>query len=75
MTPIPFITKQKWWSFILDDEIGYISKEASIQLLYIHYPEKIIFEKMPSMINGWELLFFIGIFLSALALRIIFKVQ
>ena len=75
MAPIPFITKQEWWSFILDDEIGYIAKEASVQLLYIHYPEKIIFEKMPSMINGWELLFFIGIFLSAIALRIIFKVQ
>lgn len=73
--PIPFITKQKWWSFILNDEIGYIKKESSVRLLYIHYPEKVIFNKIPDIINGWELLFFIGIFISAIALRIIFKVQ
>ncbi len=73
--PIPFITKQKWWSFILSDENGYITKESSIQLLYIHYPKKIIFERMPSVINGWEFLFFVGIFISAITLRFIFKVQ
>ena len=73
--PIPFITKKKWWGFILSDENGYITKESSIQLLYIHYPKKIIFEKFPEIINGWEFLFFVGIFFSAIILRIIFKVQ
>ena len=73
--PIPYITKQKWWNFILNDEIGYIAKESSIQSLYIHYPKKVIFEKIPEIINGWELLFFVGIFISAITLRIVFKVQ
>lgn len=73
--PIPYITKQKWWNFILNDENGYIAKESSIQFLYIHYPKKVIFEKMPDIINGWELLFFVGIFISAITLRVIFKVH
>ena len=73
--PIPLITKQKWWNFILNDEIGYITKESSVRMLYIHYPEKVIFKKMPDIINGWELLFFVGIFISAIPLRIIFKIQ
>ncbi len=73
--PVPFITKKKWWNFILNDEIGYITKESSVRMLYIHYPEKVIFTKMPDIINGWELLFFVGIFISAITLRIIFKIQ
>lgn len=74
-TPVPFITKQKWWNFILNDESGHITKESSIKSLYIHYPEKVIFKRMPDIINGWELLFFVGIFISAITLRIIFRVQ
>ncbi|NHZ85323.1 MAG: hypothetical protein GWP19_05525 [Planctomycetia bacterium] len=73
--PIPFITKQKWWNFLLNDEVGYIIKDSPIHSLYINYPAKVIFRKLPDIINGWELLFFIGIFISAISLRIIFKVQ
>ncbi len=75
LAPNPFVTKKKWWNFMLNDEVGYLIKDAPVQYLFIHYPEKIIFEKLPNIINGWELLFFIGIFISAISLRIIFKVQ
>lgn len=73
--PIPFITKHKWWNFMLNDEIGYIDNASSVRMLYIHYPEKVIFKKMPDIINGWGLLFFVGIFISAITLRIVFKIQ
>ncbi|NHZ85405.1 MAG: hypothetical protein GWP19_05940 [Planctomycetia bacterium] len=73
--PIPFVTKQKWWNFLLNDEVGYITRDSPIYSLHINYPAKVIFKNLPDIINGWELLFFIGIFISAISLRIIFKVQ
>jgi len=73
--PIPYITKKKWWNFILGSPIGYLNDESKIDVVMFHYPEKILFNKMPRIINGWELMFFVGIFISALPLRIIFKVQ
>lgn len=73
--PIPFIIKKKWWNILLSSPVGYITDDSQIEVISINYPEKIIFNKMPHIINGWELFFFIGIFISALPLRIIFKVQ
>lgn len=73
--PIPYITKKKWWNLFLSSPIGYLSDETNIEVLIFNYPEKVVFNKMPKIINGWELLFFVGIFITALPLRIIFKVQ
>ena len=73
--PIPYITKRKWWNLILGSPIGYLYDEANIEVLIFDYPEKVVFNKIPKIINGWELLFFLGIFITALPLRIIFKVK
>lgn len=73
--PIPYITKKKWWNFILRSPVGYLSADSMIDVIFFNYPEKILFKKMPHFINGWELLFFVGIFITALPLRLIFKVR
>ncbi|MEE8340917.1 MAG: hypothetical protein V3R52_02335, partial [Candidatus Neomarinimicrobiota bacterium] len=73
--PVPIVTKRKWWSFILGNPLGYVVHESPIETLVFKFPEKVQFEKLPKLIDGWELLFFIGIFISAITLRIIFKVQ
>jgi hypothetical protein len=73
--PIPYITKKNWWNLLLGNPIGYIDDNANFEAIIFDYPEKILFSKLPKIINGWELLFFVGIFISTIPLRLIFKVQ
>ena len=73
--PIPYITNNKWWGFLIKSPIGYLSEDSNFEAIVIDYPDKVVFPSMPKIINGWEFLFFVGIFFSALPLRIIFKVQ
>ncbi len=73
--PVPIITKKNWWNFILGSPIGYIIDDSPVETLVFKYPEKIQFNKLPKIIDGWELFFFFGIFISAITLRIVFKVK
>lgn len=73
--PIPYVTRENWWNLLIRSPIGYISEDSSFDAIAIDYPDKIVFPNMPKFLNGWELLFFVGIFISALPLRLIFKVQ
>jgi hypothetical protein len=73
--PIGSITKRLWWSPLLENPSGYIDKEAQLDEIQFSLPVKRIVPGVPNILAGWELPFFLSVFLSALGLKLLMRVH
>jgi hypothetical protein len=73
--PVGSVTKRLWWSVLIENPSGYIDESASIEELRFDFTTKKFLPGLPSIVAGWELPFFIAVFLSALALKFIMRVE
>lgn len=73
--PVPVITKEKWWNFLLAGKAGYVISVAPIEEIHMNFPRKRIVEGWPGWAAGWELTFFFSVIMTALALKIIFRID
>ena len=71
----PVLYKAAWWNLLIASEVGYLSEDSPVEEIYISVEPKRLFEWGPSWFAGWEALFFISVFVSALSIKIAFKIE
>lgn len=73
--PVSIIEKYQWWNILIGNPAGYISNSAPIEAITFHFKRKKLFNSPTNWVNGWELTFFLSVFVSTLLAKIILKIQ
>jgi hypothetical protein len=73
--PVGSVTKRLWWSPLLENPSGYIDREAQVDEIQFSLPIKRVVPGVPNILAGWELPFFLSVFLSALGLKLLMRVH
>lgn len=73
--PSPTIGKRQWWNVFLEARSGYLSSDADLQEIQFDVPKTRVLSRGPDWLAGWEPLFFVGVFLSAIAMKFCLRLQ
>jgi len=66
--------KRQWWNLLLENDAGYLDPNAPVDEVFFAMPPVHVVEGLPAWLSGWEALFILSVFLSALALKVIFRI-
>lgn len=73
--PVPVIHKHRPWNLLLGNPAGYLPDDAPVDGISIDLPRMELFGAGPSWLRGWEPLFFSTLFLAALALKLLRRIE
>lgn len=73
--PVPVIAKRKWWNLFLKSEAGYLIPGAPFREIHLDFQRKLVLEGVPAWVAGWELIFFLSLTVTALAVKCIFRIH
>jgi hypothetical protein len=74
--PTPVIHKKRWWNVILTNPAGYLVEDAHIDSIRFNMSKKQVLKKwMPGWATGWEIPFFVFVLLSALGIKLGFRIE
>jgi len=66
--------KNHWYSFLISSP-NYLTKGTSIEAILFNLPQKIILNGVPNWMSSWHVIFFFGVFIMALFIKIVFKIN
>jgi len=72
--PTSALHKRQWWNVVVASPVGYLAKDASVSNVELNFPKKQFLKWMPEWGRGWEVPFFMCVFIAALAIKIIFRI-
>lgn len=73
--PVPVIHKHRLWNLLLGNPAGYLPDDAPVDGISIDLPRIELFAAGPTWLRGWEPLFFSTLFLAALALKLLRRIE
>jgi hypothetical protein len=73
--PTPVIHKKRWWSVLLDSPAGYVVEDAPVDSIRLNLFKKQAVKWMPKWAAGWECPFFVFVFLTALGIKLGFRIE
>lgn len=73
--PTAIITKKNGWHTLISSESGYLSDDAPIHELHFSVERRAFIKGVPDWVAGWEFTFFVSVFISALAIKLLFRVE
>ena len=73
--PTPTLSKRRWWHTILEAPSGYLRDDAPVEAVSLNVVRRRIVHWVPDWINGWELPFFAAVSLTALAIKLTFRIE
>jgi hypothetical protein len=73
--PTPTLGKRQWWHTILEAPSGYLRDDAPVESVSLNVVRRRIVPWAPDWINGWELPFFAAVSLTALAIKLTFRIE
>lgn len=66
--------KRQWWNLVLENDAGYLAADAPVdEVTFAMVPVR-VFDGLPDWLSGWEALFILSAFVSALGLKILFRI-
>jgi hypothetical protein len=68
--PTPVLHKRRWWSVILGSPAGYVVDDAPVDSIRLNLAKKQALKWGPGWARGWELPFFVFVFIAALGLKL-----
>lgn len=74
-TAVPTLHKRQWWNALLGNPVGYLPDTLGLERVDIDLPQKAYLPFGPAWLRGWEAVFFAGLFVTALAIKLGFRIH
>jgi len=69
------VGKRAWWNALLDSETGYVAEDAPFEAVEFDLQPVVLIPGLPSWLAGWEMVFFVAVFIAAIGLKIGLKIE
>jgi len=74
--PSPVLYKRHWWNSILKNPVGYIDPDSVVHEIRWDFPRKrLMAEGVPGWAATWEVPFFLFVFVAAIVLKVVLRIQ
>lgn len=73
--PVPVIHKKQWWNALIGNPAGYLPEDVPFERIDIALPRQEFIGFGPAWLRGWEPLFFLSIFMFALGLKTLRRIE
>ncbi len=70
----PVVYKHRWWNVLHDNPAGYVVKDAPVDSIRLNINKKQIIGWLPNWAAGWEMPFFVFLLITALGIKLGFRV-
>jgi hypothetical protein len=72
---VPMLHKHQWWNVLIGNPAGYLPDQLGVKRVDLDLPPKVYLPFGPTWLHGWEAVFFAGLFVTALAIKIGFRIH
>jgi hypothetical protein len=73
--PVTTLHKRQWWNVLIGNPAGYLPDGLSIERIDIGLSRHQYLPFGPAWLRGWEAVFFVGLFVTALAIKLGFRIH
>jgi uncharacterized membrane protein (DUF106 family) len=73
--PVGSVTKKTWWNLFLSNPGGYLQDGSKTDRVRFHFERQRILNGVPGWMSHWELTYLVSLFISAVFIKIVFKIQ
>lgn len=74
-TAVPTLHKRQWWNALMGNPAGYLPATLGVERVDIDLPQQAYLPLGPIWLRGWEGVFFAGLFVTALAIKLGFRIH
>jgi hypothetical protein len=74
-TAVPTLHKRQWWNALMGNPAGYLPGNLNVERIDIDWPQKAYLPFGPTWLRGWETVFFAGLSVVALAIKLGFHIH
>jgi len=69
------VGKRAWWNAILESETGYVADDAPFEAVEFDLEPVVLVPVLPTWLAGWEMVFFVAVFIAAIGLKVGLKIE
>lgn len=73
--PTAYLQKKKWWNAVMPSRAGYLSADSTIQAVHFEFAKKLFFQNIPEWLATWHFSFFAALVITAVTLRLRFRIS
>jgi hypothetical protein len=73
--PVTTLHKRQWWNVLIGNPAGYLPDALGVERIDIELPRNQYLAFGPAWLRGWEAVFFVGLFITALAIKLGFRIH
>jgi hypothetical protein len=73
--PVTTLHKRQWWNVLIGNAAGYLPHTLGVERIDIELPRHAYIPFGPTWLRGWEAIFFVGLFITALAIKLGFRIH
>ncbi len=69
------VHKPRWWNLLLGNEMGYLREDAAIEAIRFELVPRRLIAGPPGWLAGWETVYFGGLLIASLLIKILFRID
>jgi hypothetical protein len=73
--PVTTLHKRQWWNVLIGNPAGYLPDALGVERVDIELSRNQYLPFGPVWLRGWEAVFFVGLFITALAIKLGFRIH
>lgn len=73
--PVTTLHKRQWWNVLIGNPAGYLPDALGVERIDIALPRHQYLPFGPAWLRGWEAVFFVGLFITALTIKLGFRIH
>jgi hypothetical protein len=73
--PVTTLHKRQWWNALIGNPAGYLPDTLGVERIDIALPRNAYVPFGPAWLHGWEAVFFVGLLITALAIKLGFRIH
>jgi len=70
-----FVGKRPWWGMFAPDGAGYLPEDSGVSGIRIGFQRLMVAGWLPGVLGGWEFTYFLALTISAVALKVAFRIH
>jgi len=69
------VGKRPWWDIFVPAGAGYLPEDSSVSEIHIGFPVLVVSDSLPRLLGGWEFAYFLALTISAVSVKVIFRIH